>query len=383
MRGIRWLGGAAVGLALAACGGLEPEQSASRPVLVDRPQAAAGVGRSYSGEVRAREESPLAFRVGGKLLRREVDVGDRVARGDLLAVIDAGDFQAQARAAEARLSAAEAQRKRAAADRARYATLAGEQLVSRSALDAQDAAWRAAEGEARAARAQVEVARNQAGYAELRAPADGVIASRQAEAGQVVAAGQAVFTLAGGDGREVAIALPESAVGNYAVGQPVEVELWTAPGGRLRGHFREISPAADATARTYAARVALDGEGAARVALGQSAKVHVASGGSSLSVPLAAVQPGEGARTGDSKAGDSAAGSSTASVWVFKDGRVHAVAVGTGDFGAARVPVTTGLDVDDWVVVAGGHLLRDGQEVTAVDLHNRPVQAHARAEPSQ
>ena len=361
-RNHRWIAGLVLVLPLAsmlaACGAGDPVAEPARPVLVAQPQPAAGVARGFPGEIRAREESPLAFRVGGELLRREVDVGDRVARGELLATIDPGDFQAQARAAEAQLSAAEAQLKHAAADRARYAALARDQLVSRSTADAQEAAWRAAEGEVRAARAQAEVARNQAGYAELRAPAAGVIASRQAEAGQVVAAGQAVFTLAGDDGREVAIALPESALGDYAVGQAVEVELWTAPGERLRGRFREISPAADPTARTYAARVALDDEAAARVSLGQSARVLAAGGDVALSVPLAAVQRGD---------------DGAASVWVFEDGRVRAVAIQAGDFGAEQVPVTAGLDAGDWVVVAGGHLLREGQEVSAVDRQNRPV----------
>lgn len=361
-RTIRWMAGAALAATLAACSGGQTEAAAARPVLVAQPEPAPGAARSFPGEVRAREESPLAFRVGGELVRREVDVGDRVASGQLLAVIDPGDFEAQARAAQARLSAAEAQLKRAAADRQRYAALAEEQLVSRSALDAQEAAWRAAEGEVRAARAQFEVASNQAGYAELRAPADGVIASRQAEAGQVVAAGQPVFTLAGDDGREVLIALPESALGGFSVGQVAEVELWSTPGQRLRGRFREISPAADPAARTYAARVAIEDGDASRVALGQSARVHVAPAGAALSVPLAAVQADEDGQ---------------ASVWVFEGGRVRATPIEAGDFGAERVPVAAGLEAGDWVVVAGGHLLRDGQEVRAVDRHDRPVEAAA------
>ena len=76
-------------------------------------------------------------------------------------------------------------------------------------------------GRSRPSRAQLDVARNAAGYAQLRAPRDGVIANRQAEAGQVVAAGQAVFTLAGDAGREVAIALPEARIREFHVGQPV------------------------------------------------------------------------------------------------------------------------------------------------------------------
>jgi len=363
MRRNRWLLAAVMGLGLAGCGGSGQEDASLRPVLVARPEPAAGTTRSFPGEIRARTETALAFRVGGKLVRREVDVGDRVVAGQLLATVDPGDFEAQARAAEARLAAAEAQRVRAAADRSRYQALARDQLVSRSALDAQEAAWRAAEGEARAARAQVQVSRNQAGYARLHAPADGVVASRQAEVGQVVAAGQTVFTLAGHDGREVAIALPEPVLADFGVGQPVEVELWTAPGERLPGRFREISPVADPAARTYAARVAIDAEDAARVALGQSARVHAAGAGGALSVPLAAVQPGDDGGT---------------SVWVYGDGRVHRVAVQAGTFGAERVPVHEGLDADDWVVVAGGHLLREGQDVRAIDRDNRAVDAPGR-----
>ena len=358
LRKILPMGLAGVALVLASCGGEPAGEPPARPVLVARPESAPGVARSFPGEVRAREESPLAFRVGGELVRREVDVGDRVSRGQLLAVLDPGDFEAQARAAEARLSAAEAELSRAAAERARYSALVGDRLVSRSAYEAQEAAWRAAEGQARAARAQVEVARNQAGYAALRAPADGVIAGRHAEAGQVVAAGPAVFTLAADGGREVAIALPEGEVGAHAVGDVVEVELWTSPGERLRGRFREISPAADPAARTYAARVALDGDAADRVAIGQRATVHAAPGDVPLTVPLSAVQQ---------------AGDGRPAVWVFADGRVRAVPVRTGARGAERGPVTPVISADDWAVVAGGHLLREGQEARAVDRRNRPV----------
>lgn len=369
---IRWtriaapLPGLVLAMALAACGDDGTGQAPARPVLVAQPRPAPDHGTSLPGEIRAREERPLAFQVGGHLVRREVDVGDRVSRGDLLAVLDPADLETQVQAASARLAAAEAQLRRAAADRNRFATLAEDRLVSRSALDAQEAAWRAAEGEVRAARAAAGLAGNQTAHTRLRAPADGVITGRMAEAGQVVAAGQAVLTLASDGGREVAIALPETMAGAYAIGQEVEVELWSAPGTRLRGQFREISPAADPDTRTYAARVALDGEAAARVALGQSARVHLGGAGAILSVPLSAVQRGADGNP---------------MVWVFEDGRVRATPVRTGTFGADSVPVTEGLDAGDRVVVAGGHLLRDGQDVTAVDRDNRPVATDAPASP--
>ena len=362
-----WMSVASLALAalLAGCGADAPPPEAPRTVLVARPVDDAQDGVSaFAGDVRAREESPLAFRVGGNLVRRDVDVGARVSRGDVLAVLDPGDLRLQAQAAQAQAAAAEGELVRARADQQRFAALAADQLVSRSALDGQTAALEAAEGQARAARAQLDVARNQAGYAELRAPRDGVIASREVEAGQVVAAGQTVMTLAVDGPREVAIALPESGLGDFAVGQPVAVELWNAPGRRIAGRIRELSPAADPQARTYAARVALTGDGAGAVALGQSARVYLQQddAAGALSVPLSALQRGA---------------DGTAAVWVadVDAGTVRRVPVTIGALGESRVVVTRGLSPDDWVVSAGGHLLSEGQRVAPVDRDNRPLGA--------
>ncbi|WP_201500977.1 efflux RND transporter periplasmic adaptor subunit, partial [Klebsiella oxytoca] len=134
------------------------------------------------GTVRARQESPLSFRVGGNLVKRHVDAGQRVKKGDVLAELDVADFALQARASQAQLAAAEADLVRARDDLKRYQVLADQQLVSRSQLDQQSAAFKAAQGQANAARANLDVLRNQADYAQLRAPSDGVIASREAEA---------------------------------------------------------------------------------------------------------------------------------------------------------------------------------------------------------
>ncbi|WP_147653174.1 efflux RND transporter periplasmic adaptor subunit [Vulcaniibacterium gelatinicum] len=359
-------------LALAACGNSQSPPERPRPVLVVQPGAAGEAAvTAYPGEVRAREESPLAFRVGGQLVRRHVDVGDAVRRGELLAELDPDDLRLQAQAAQARLAAAEAQLARTAADRARFAALAQQQLVSRSALDAQEAAHAAAAGEVRAARAALEVARNQVAYAQLRAPRDGVIAQRHAEAGQTVAPGQPVFTLAGSGGREVAIALPEARIRSFRVGRPVTVVPWSAPQLRLPGTLREIAPSADPAARTYAARVALPDAAAKAVDLGQSVRVFVADPADAprMRLPLSALQRGAGGAT---------------AVWVVTpDGHVRLQPVQVGPFGADGVPVLGGLAPDAWVVAAGGHLLREGQRVQPVDRDNRPVAAagpRARAE---
>lgn len=353
---------------LAACGNGEKVSQPPRPVLVARADAATGHGAdglsAYAGEIRAREEAALSFRVGGKLVRRLVDVGDRVRKGDLLAELDPGDLRLQVEALQAELAAADAQLARARADHARTASLSRDQLVSRSALDQQTAALRAAEGQARAARAQFDLSRNQAAYSQLRAPQDGVVASRQVEAGQVVAAGQPVFGLAADGGREVAFALPESGIRDFKVGQAVVIELWSTQGERIPGRIREIAPAADPQARTYAARATLEGD-AARVDLGQSARVYIpaALSGDALRLPLSALHRGDKGQ---------------AVIWTVdpKVNRARRVPVRIGPYAADGVAVLSGLKPTEWVVMAGGHLLHDGQPVLPVDRTNRPIQSN-------
>ncbi|MDB6162739.1 MAG: efflux transporter periplasmic adaptor subunit [Xanthomonadaceae bacterium] len=353
---------ATVALLLGGCHDSATAADPPQPVLVVHPGAAAGdAAVAFPGEIRAREESVLAFRVGGNLVRRSVDVGDPVRRGQLLAELDPADLNLQAQSAQAQLAAAQAELVRASADRSRYARLAQQQLVSRSMSDAQDAAYAAAAGQVRAMHAQLDVSRNQAGYAQLRAPRDGVIATRNAEAGQVVAAGQPIFELAGDSGREVLIALPESSIRDFHPGEPVLVELWNQPGRRLPGTIREISPSADALARTYAARVTLTDDAAKAVELGQSARVYLRGNGNGIAtVPLSAVQRGP---------------AGTVSVWIVDPAKrqAHLRPVRLGAFAADSVPVLSGVTSGDLVVAAGGHLLHEGETVSPVDRDNRPV----------
>ena len=362
MKIVRWMG-IALGMAvLSACSGDTDAPESAVPVLVVHPAGMSGQAPAvYPGEIRARQESTLSFRVGGKLVARAVDAGQHVRRGQLLAELDVADFALQARASQAQLAAARADLVRARDDHRRYETLAAQQLVSRSTLDQQTAALKAAQGQVDAARANLDVLHNQAGYAQLHAPADGVITRREAEAGQVVSAGQAIFELAADGAREVLIALPEANIGDHAVGEPVQVELWNRAGQMLPGTLREIAGAADAQTRTYAARVSLDDAALDGVELGQSARVYSRAGRTgTLQLPLAALQ-----RSDDGGA----------SVWVVEpaSSRLKAVPVSIGTYGSDAVPVHAGVSVTDWVVAAGGHLLRAGQPVVAVDRQNRPV----------
>ncbi|EKT4523497.1 efflux RND transporter periplasmic adaptor subunit [Pseudomonas putida] len=353
----------ALALLLSACGQETAAPAAPRPALVVQPQPAGASADSYPGEVRARFEPELAFRIGGKVTKRLVEEGQRVKADQPLAELDPQDVRLQLEANRAQLAAAQANLALVRTERDRYQKLLDKQMVSRSQFDNAENLYRAGLARLKQAKAEFDVAGNQAEYAVLRAPQAGVIAKRQVEVGQVVAAGQTVFTLAADGEREVLIGLPEQQFARFAVGQTVSVELWSHPNARYEGRIRELSPAADPRSRTFAARIAFT-SASAPAELGQSARVFIAHAEQApLSVPLSAVTAEQG----------------QAYVWrVNKDSRLERAVVRLGPYGADRVPVLEGLKADDWVVAAGGHVLREGQQVRPVDRTNRDVNLAAK-----
>ncbi|MBF8727366.1 efflux RND transporter periplasmic adaptor subunit [Pseudomonas putida] len=345
-------------LMLTACNQEPASPAVVRPALVVQPQPAEAVADNYPGEVRARLEPELAFRIGGKVSKRLVEEGQRVKLNQPLAELAPQDVRLQLEANRAQVAGAEANLALVRTERDRYQKLLDKQMISHSQYDNAENLYRAGVARLKQAKAEFDVAGNQADYAVLRAPQAGVIARRQVEVGQVVAAGQTVLTLAADGEREVAIAVPEQQYARFAVGQPVTVELWSHPGQRFEGRIRELSPAADPRSRTYAARVAFTSADVPAT-LGQSARVFIAHPGqAALSVPLSAVTAEAG----------------QAYVWrVTGEHRVQRVTVQLGAYGTDRVPVLAGLTADDWVVAAGGHVLREGQQVRPVDRANRAV----------
>lgn len=348
---------------LAACGHEEPVHTNISPAMVVQPQPSAVASQSYPGEVRARFDPQLAFRIGGKVTQRLVDEGERVKANQPLAELDPQDVRLQLEATRAQVAAAQANLSLVRSERDRYKTLLERQMVSRSQFDNAENLYRAGEAKLQQLRAEQDVASNQASYAVLRAPQNGVIAQRQVEVGQVVAAGQTVFTLAADGDREVLISLPEQAFGRFKIGLPVSVELWSQPGQRFSGRIRELSPAADPKSRTFAARIAFTA-GKVPAELGQSARVFIQrEGAGALSVPLSALSAENGA----------------AYVWrVGAGNKLEQVPVRVGPYGEKTVPVLEGLAPEDWIVSAGVHVLHQGQEVRPVDRSNRTINVAAK-----
>ncbi|GIK24367.1 MAG: resistance-nodulation-cell division efflux membrane fusion protein [Betaproteobacteria bacterium] len=324
-------------LAVAACSKPEPPAQPLRTVRVMKVDGAAASGSlTFPGEVRARYESRLGFRLGGKIVERRVDVGAAVKHGQVLARLDAQDASLNAAQAEAARALAEAEAKR-------YRDLRAKNFVSQAVLDAKETALKTAA-------AQAGVARNQAGYTTLVADRDGVVTAVEAEAGQVVAAGQTVLRVAEGNEKEIVIAVPEGDVEKVRGAEGFAVALNSLPGRSWAGRLRELSPSADPATRTFAARIGVP-EADESVRLGMSARVEakVSRGDTALRLPLSAFFTRN----------------DQANVWVVDPATqtVTLTKVETDGVAGNDMRVKAGLQSGQLVVTAGASLLEPGQKV--------------------
>jgi multidrug efflux system membrane fusion protein len=198
----------------------------------------------------------LGFRVGGKIVRRQVELGQRVKAGDMLAQLDPQDYQLAAQAAKAQVTAALTNRDLAAADFKRYKELREQNFISGAELERRDAALKAAQAQLDQASAQGSVQGNQAGYTTLVADVSGVVTAVEAEVGQVVAAGTPVVRIAQDGPRDVVFAVPEDKV---SARSRWGLASRSAPGGQtaLRGVVREVAASADPVTRTFGVKVSM------------------------------------------------------------------------------------------------------------------------------
>ena len=335
-------------LLLLACGSAEPPPAAAPTVLVQTATRSAAIGSVYTGEIRARHEFDVAFRVAGKIAARLVDAGAEVKAGQALAKLDPADLELSASAARAQLAAAESDFATASAERERYAGLVKQKFVSTTAFEAKDNAFNGARARLSQAQAQTRISGNQASYGTLSSDRAAIVTAVLADAGQVVSAGQAVMRLALPDEMEVAIALPESRLTDLKSHEHVAVNLWADPKIMVQGKVREIAPAADSTTRTFLVRIALIDPPSA-VRLGMTARVLIGDGlAAPLVVPLTAVvDRGQGAQ-----------------VWLVREGKATPQVVEIGSYREDGAVVTGGLAEGEQVIVGGLNQLTPGQAVT-------------------
>ena len=337
---------------LASCGKGPAIQDPIRAVKVlTVGESGSAVELEFSGEVRARVESNLSFRVGGKLLSRPADIGQRVKAGELLAQIDPQDYRVTADAAAAQLVAAQSNRDVAGADFKRYQDLHAQGFISAAELQRREAAYISAQAQWTQAQAQSSVQGNQSGYTRLLADDAGIVTSVDASAGQVVAAGQPVVRLALDGPRDVVFAVAEDKLGLLRTGVKVTVRQWV-DGITREAVVRDVSGSADTVTRTFLVKAALPKD--ANPILGSTVTVTLplppAAEKPSIKLPSSALRLEAGAT----------------SVWVLDPQtmtvKAQAIEVNTADGNDAVV--TAGLHNGDQVVLSGVHVLTAGQKVS-------------------
>jgi RND family efflux transporter MFP subunit len=345
----RWVIGLA-GLALASCSPAETAVT-PEPPLVQTVAVAPATGAlvRYTGVIRARTESNLGFRVGGKIAERLVDPGDHVRLGQPLMRLDRTDFSLALNAARASVEAARAQMVKARADEERSRKLVGDGWTSKQTYDQNKAAADAAIAQFASAEAQASQIANQAGYSELQADADGVVMEVPSEPGQVVAAGQTVVKLARDGAREAEVFLPEAS--RHLAKGTASATLYAEGEATYPARLRELSATADPATRTYRARYILSGGGeAAPLGATVTLRLKPAQGqAAAVSVPLGALF-------------DQGGGSA---VWRY-DADTQTVAaqpVTVARLSEESAEVAAGLNPGDRIVSLGAHLLKAGQPV--------------------
>lgn len=280
---------------LSACSEPAPSLDTLRPVnTVAVSYDGLNTANRYFATVASRHEVDQAFRVGGKVIERKVDVGQRVTAGDVLAVLDDVDYRLAEEAARQRLDAARAVARQAESDWLRLKALKKDGSVSISHEEQAHSALLTARASAEAEARQLELARNQAQYTVLRSPLSGVVTSLHMEIGQVVAPGQPVVTIANEGEPEIVADVPENHLEAFKASR-YQASLASAPDDYFALELRELSAQAAAQTRTYRAR--LKPATPRQLPLGASATLvaeHTAAGTQVATIPAAALTQDRG-----------------------------------------------------------------------------------------
>lgn len=347
---------------LCACHPQEAAAPAPRPVVALAVHAdGSPLSATLPGEVQARYSTPLSFRIAGKIIERHVRLGDTVKNGQLVARLDPADAQKNAASAQAQLDAAQHSLVYAKQQLDRDQAQARENLISSAQLEQTTNAYASAAAQRDQAAQQAALARNQLQYTDLPADHAGVITAEEAQTGQNVSAGQAVYNLAWTGDTDVVVDVPESTLAALGVGQTAKVTMAALPGRTFTARVRELSPAADPQSRTYRANLTLLNPGP-EVRLGMTADVALTSGstatqpGASFTLPATALFH-DGANP---------------AVWVVRAGDdvLELRRVQVTRYDERTVAISAGLKDGERVVLQGVHTVTAGEKVhTIAPLH--------------
>jgi RND family efflux transporter MFP subunit len=344
----------ALTLSIAACGKEQPKKVEIRPVRATSVQhTLSGDTVSLTGQIQAKDQINLAFRIAGRLQERNVTVGDPVTPGQIVARIESQDYRNALRSAEADLASAQAVLANAQATEGRQSELLSKGFATRVQYDQAEQQLKTAQAQVESAQAKLQNAKDNLTYTDLKSDVAGSVTAKGAEPGEVVAAGRMILQVARQGGRDAVFNVPSQLFRQSPKYPEVTVALSDEPAVVATGHVREVAPQADAATGTYVVKVALDNPPDAMrlgaTIVGQ-VKIH--------SEPVIQL-PGTALTQSDGKP----------AVWVVDPEKktVSLVPVTVGHYDTSSAVVSHGLKDGDLVVTAGVQALRPGQEVRLLE----------------
>ena len=321
-----------------------------RPVRTVTVEARAdGETVSFTGQIRAKDQVNLAFRIDGRLIERQPGVGDVIAAGQVVARLDSQNEENALRSAEAGLAAAQAALTQARLTFGRQQELLKNGWTPRAKFDEAQEALRTAQAQVEQAEAQLRIAQDRLGYTVLRADSPGVVTATGGDAGEVVKAGQMIVKVAGTAKLDAVFDIPEQLIRTGPREPVVELALSDAPQVRATGYVREVAPQADSATRTFLVKVGIN-HPPQDMKLGSTVTGRI-----KLPAPQGVEVPASALTEGDGRP----------AVWVVdrQSGTVSLRAVDVVRYDPAGVVVSRGLEKGDVVVTAGVQMLRPGQKV--------------------
>jgi len=339
-----------VAAAVSGCEKPPPPASQVRPVrAITVEQRAGGEIISLTGQVRAKDQAGLAFRLDGRMIARPVNLGDVLAAGQIIARLDPQIQQSSLRSAQANLSSVEAQLKEAHITLWREQELLKNGWTSRAKFDKAQHSFETLQAQADAARAQVRIAQEQLSYTVLFTDGPGAVTAVGAEPGEVVRAGGTIVQVARDGGRDAVFDVPEQLIRTGPRDRLVEIALTNDPQVKTTGRVREVAPQADAASRTYQVKVGItDPPEAMRLGATVTGRITL-SAPPGVEIPASALT-----KTSEGPA-----------VWVV-DPQSQTVALRSVDvirYDPATIVISKGLETGDRVVTAGAQTLRPAQKV--------------------
>ena len=324
-----------------------PETRPVRAVVIER--RAEGETVSLTGQVRAKDQASLAFRLDGRMIERRVNVGDMVTAGQVIARLDPLNQENSLRSAQANLAATEALLTQARLTFARQQELLRNGWTPRARFDDAQQNLLNLQAQVDAAQAQVRIAQDQLSYTVLHANATGAVTGVGAEPGEVARAGQTIVQLAREGGRDAVFDVPEQLIRTGPRDPLVEITLTDDPKVKATGRVREVAPQADSATRTFQVKVGIiDPPESMRLGSTVVGRIKLAAP-AGVEIPASALTQADG----------------RPAVWVVdrQTGTVSLRNVDIARHDPASIVISRGLETDEVVVTAGAQTLRPGQKV--------------------